>query len=87
MDQQTFNLVFGLVSGLLSIIAGGVAWWCKSIQTSLANQQAQMVQLMGQISTLNIELAKNYAPRAELQGTFDRIFAVLEEIRKEVRHP
>jgi hypothetical protein len=86
MDQQTFNLVFGLVSGLLTIIASGVAWWCKSIQTGLAGQQAQLVHLMAQISNLNIELAKNYAPRAELQGAFDRIFAVLDEIRKEVRH-
>jgi len=86
MDQQTFNMVMAIITGLLTVIGAGIGWWLKNLQATLVSQQAQMVTLMGQISQLNIELAKNYAPRQELQATFDRIFALLEDIRKEVRH-
>lgn len=85
MDQQTFNVVMAIVSGLLTVIGFGIGWWLNNLQGTLRSQQQQMVTLMGQISQLNIELAKNYAPRAELQATFDRIFALLTDIQKEVR--
>jgi uncharacterized membrane-anchored protein YhcB (DUF1043 family) len=86
MDPQLFQIIVALVVGLLTIIGAGIAWWVNGIQETLRGQQKQMVELMTQISTLNIELAKNYAPRQELQQTFDRIFALLQEIQREVRH-
>lgn len=75
-----------LLNVLIAVAGFCVAWWVRTIQSAQIKQQDQMVELMRQISSLNVELAKNYAPRAELEKTFERIFNLLEEIRKEVRH-
>jgi hypothetical protein len=67
MDNQT------LINGLFSVVGFGVAWWVKSIWAMVQSLQSQVV-------ALNVELAKNYVPRAELQETFNRIFQKLDEI-------
>lgn len=60
-------------TGLLALVLAGMTWWVKNIWAMVTSQQAQ-------ISALNLELARNYVPRAELQSTFERIFKKLDEI-------
>lgn len=72
------DILWWAVTGLLGLVLMGMTWWVKNIWAMVIMQGAQ-------IQTLNIELAKNYVPRAELQATFERIFNMLGEISKEVR--
>jgi hypothetical protein len=72
MDTQTVMVT------LLGIVLSGVAWWVKNIWSMVTAQQAMIV-------TLQVELAKNYAPRAELEKQFDRINEKLDKIVADVR--
>lgn len=67
-----------IISILLGLVIGGVSWWVKNIWDMVISQQQQ-------ISALNLELAKNYATRAEFQSAVDKIFDKLDEIQKEMR--
>lgn len=74
MDAAIPNsLLWWAFTGLLTLVLLGMTWWVKNIWTMVTSQQAQ-------ISALNLELARNYVPRAELQATFERIFKKLDEI-------
>lgn len=69
MDAQT------AISVLMGFVTAGVGWWVKNIWSMVIAQQAQ-------ITALQVELARNYIPRAEMQDTLHRIFDKLEEIQK-----
>jgi hypothetical protein len=71
MDVQT------LMTALLGIVLAGVGWWVKTIWAMVVAQQVQ-------ITTLQVELARSYMPRAELQDTLKRLFDKLDEIQREV---
>lgn len=77
MDQQTFNVIFGVFSCLLSIIGIGAMWWVNNMWDMLKSQQSQL-------SDLHINLAANYAPRAELRTVLDKINDKLDDIQKRV---
>jgi hypothetical protein len=66
-----------IVTFLLGLIVAGVGWWVKNIWATVMRQQELIVGLQ-------VELAKSYVPRVELQETFMRIFDALEDIRKEL---
>lgn len=79
MDQQLFQTLTTIAGILIAAIGFCVAWWVNNLWAMVKGQQEQ-------ITNLSVKLAENYAPRAELEKTFERIFNLLEEIRKEVRH-
>jgi hypothetical protein len=66
-----------LVTILLGLITAGVGWWVRNIWAMVTKQQEMIIGLQ-------VELARSYVPRVELQETFTRIFDALEDIRKEV---
>ena len=68
--QKIINVLAGLVFAFLS-------WWSANIWAAVQSEQMQ-------ITAVSVELAKNYAPRAELQAQFDRLFAKLDEIQRQV---
>lgn len=67
-----------LINGLFALVIAGFSWWAKTMWAMISSQQQQ-------ITELNIELAKNYVPRAELQDTFKQIFQKLDDIQKEIK--
>lgn len=70
-----------VIEFLLGLITAGIGWWVKNIWAMVIEQQKQ-------ITSLNLELAKNYVPRQELQSTFDRIFEKLDELlKRDAAHP
>lgn len=69
------QMVLNLVG---AILIAGAGWWL--------NNMWQMVKsLQEQISAVHVKLVENYAPRAELQSTFQRIFEKLDEIQGELK--
>jgi cell division protein FtsB len=62
-----------LVNLLGAIVFAFFGWWGNNIWNSVQSQQQQITQL-------NIELAKSYVPRVELQEQFNRINAKLDQI-------
>lgn len=70
-SQKTLNLVIG-------VLLTGLGWWCNNIWSSVQSQQSQITQL-------NVELARNYVPRVELQARFDKIDAALERIDQQTK--
>jgi hypothetical protein len=72
MDQQT------LINGLFGIVGTGVAWWVKNVWDMVRSLQAQ-------VTDLNVNLAKNYVPRVEMESKLDRIMDKLDEIQREMR--
>jgi len=69
MDQQT------VINILIGVSGACIAWW--------VNAMWKMVEALQQdISNLHVELAKNYAPRAEMQATLDRILDAIDDLRK-----
>lgn len=72
MDSQR------IINILAGILLASIGWWTNNIWTAVQSTQQQ-------ITAVNVELAKNYAPRAELQSQFDRIFTKLDEIQKGIR--
>lgn len=65
-QQRVLNLLVG-------VLLTGLGWWCNNIWASVQSQQNQITQL-------NVELARNYAPRLELQARFDKIDTALDRI-------
>lgn len=72
MDQQQ------IINILLTVAGFCVAWWVNKIWAMVQSQQQQ-------ITAVNLKLAENYAQKAELEKTFDRIFDKLDEIQKAQR--
>lgn len=72
MDMQT------IINYLIGATGACVVWWVNTIWGMAKTLQQD-------VSNLHIELAKNYAPRAELQNTLERIFDKLDELQKEMR--
>lgn len=69
MDSQM------LINALAAISIAGIGWWLNNLW--------QMVKsLQEQISVVHVKLVEHYAPRAEMQATFQRIFEKLDEIQK-----
>lgn len=66
-----------IITTLLGIVLAGVSWWVKNLWAMVVAQQVQ-------ITALQVELARGYMPRAELQDTLTRIFNKLDEIQSEV---
>lgn len=73
MDSQTLLNVLG------AVLLAGVGWW-------LNNMWAMVKSLQEQISAVHVKLVEHYAPRAELQSTFQRIFEKLDEIQRDLNH-
>jgi hypothetical protein len=69
MDQQ--SLINWLVAG-----GAGVFMWVVNALWSMVKS------LQSDVSNLHIELAKNYMPRAELEGKLERMQDTLDEIRE-----
>lgn len=72
MDSQK------LVNILAGLLLASIGWWTNNIWSTVQSQQQQ-------ITAVNVELAKNYAPRAEMQQQFERIFMKLDEIQKGIK--
>lgn len=70
-SQKIVNVLGGLVLAFLG-------WWSNNIWQTVQTMQSQ-------VTNLNIELAKNYVPRAEIQAAFDRIYSKLEVIDKNTK--
>lgn len=75
MDQQLFNIIYGLFGILLTIIGVCVLWWVNTIWGLVKSQQES-------INNLHTNLAGNYMPRPEMNRTLERIFDALDDIRK-----
>lgn len=97
MDQQLFNVVITIIGVLLTVIGTGALWWINTVWTSLKEQvkissdlhtalQKQCMHLQEQISSLNIKLVEGYVPRHEIDSKYDRLFGVIDELRKEMSH-
>lgn len=67
-----------IINALGALVFGFFGWWGNNIWNSVLSQQQQIAQL-------NIELAKNYVPRLELQQSFDRIFMKLDAIDQQTK--
>lgn len=68
-NDDTGKMTFGtqqIINLLLSAVMGFIGWWCNNIWSAVQTQQQQIVQL-------NVELARNYVPRVELQSRLDKI--------------
>lgn len=67
-----------IINALGGIVFAFLGWWSNNIWSAVQGQQAQITQL-------NVELAKNYVPRVELQASFDRIFSKLDSIDRQTK--
>lgn len=76
--QIGFDSFISIIIFILGFTIAGVGWWVNQMWDMLKAQQA----LLGLIQ---IELAKNYVPRMELQETFKALHFKLDEIPKEMR--
>lgn len=70
-SQRIINVLAGIVFAFLG-------WWSNNIWQAVQTMQ-------GQVTQLNVELARNYAPRLEMQGNFDRIYSKLDQIDKQTK--
>lgn len=70
-SQRIINVLAGLVLGFLG-------WWSNNIWTTVQEMQKQ-------VTTLNVELARNYVPRMELQQNFERIYNSLDRIDRQTK--
>ena len=62
-----------LINALAGIVFAFLGWWSNNIWNTVQNLQTQ-------VTSLNIELARNYIPRTEVQANFDKILKKLDEI-------
>lgn len=78
-----------IINVLLGLVLAGVGWWVNNIWRMVLDLQKahnnQAVAYQEQLSSLSLELAKNYPSRTELDPKFERLFNKLEEIQKEMR--
>jgi hypothetical protein len=69
-----------IVNVLVAIMLAVFGWMGNTVWSIVQTQQAQLTQL-------NIELAKNYMPRVELQQQLDRMTAQLDRIAQQTSKP
>lgn len=67
-----------VINVLIGLVVAGIGWWVNNIW-------GMVKSLLNQVAELNVKLAENYAPRVELQNTFQRIFDKLDEIQRDMR--
>lgn len=90
MDQYAINVLVGAVGLLGSVLGACATWWINRVWNSMDSLQKQ-------VSDLNLRVAENYVPRAELEKNFERLFKAqedsnklmfegFEDIRKEMGH-
>lgn len=79
-DFEVVRLIIEVVIGVLVTPFALVLWW------NFRKLDTRGDLLAAQIAALNLKLAEGYVPRAELENTFSRLFALLEEMRKEIAH-
>jgi len=65
-----FQSIFNLVGGAVLL---GVGWWCREIWDSVKI-------LKNSLQDLEVDLAKNYATRQDINSRLDKIDQVLERI-------
>lgn len=70
-SQRIINVLAGLVLAFLG-------WWSNNIWQTMQTMQMQ-------VTSLNVELARNYVPRVELQANFDHINAKLDAIDRQTK--
>jgi hypothetical protein len=86
MEPQTFQALAILFGVMVTIIGALVMLWIRSLQVTLRDHKTDMEGLRRDHTAQALNIASNYMPRPELEKKLDAIFALLEEIRKEVRH-
>jgi hypothetical protein len=65
-----FQPLFNFVGGAILVAVG---WWCKEIWNSVKS-------LKDDIQTIEVDLAKNYVTKKDIEIRFDRIDATLERL-------
>lgn len=65
-----FQDIFNLVGCALLL---GVGWWCREIWDSVKS-------LKNGVQALEVDLAKNYATKSDINSRLDKIDSVLERI-------
>jgi hypothetical protein len=67
-----------VINALLTIAGFAATWWINVMWGMMKAQQQA-------IHELNVKLAEHYAPRAEFEQKLNRLFELLESIRREIR--
>jgi cell division protein FtsB len=67
-----------IINTLVGIVMTFLAWWSNNIWNTVQNLQAQL-------TALNVELARNYVPRIELQQQFNQINQQLTTIERNTK--
>lgn len=75
MDQYAINVLVGAVGMLGSVLGACATWWINRVWNSMDSLQKQ-------VSELNLRVAQNYVPRAELEKNFERLFKAQEDANK-----
>jgi len=70
--QDLFNLVGGA-------ILAAIGWWCREIWDSVKT-------LKNTIQDLEVDLAKNYSTKSDINSRLDKIDQVLERIFDRLDH-
>lgn len=65
-----FQPIFNLVGSALLV---GIGWWCKEIWDSVK-------KLKDLVQAIEVDLAKNYATKSDINQRLDKIDLVLERI-------
>ena len=65
-----FQSIFNLVGGAILCAVG---WWCREIWDSVKT-------LKNSLQDVEVDLAKNYVSKAEINSRLDRIDNILEKI-------
>lgn len=67
-----------IMNTLVGIVMGFLAWWSNNIWNTVQSLQTQ-------VTALNVELARNYVPRLELQAQFNQINQQLSTIERNTK--
>lgn len=78
-SQQVFNILVGIVGGLVTIIGTCVTWWVN-------NMWAEHKTLKAELSDFKLKVANESVSKVDLEKISDKIFHRLDEISKEVNH-
>lgn len=88
VPEVSANAMF-VIQVLVGLVTACLGWWVNGVSKMLNEQQKAhndtVLQFQKQISDINLQLARDYMPRKELQETLTRIFISLEEIKDSMR--
>lgn len=76
--KAKFDQAQKVINVLVALMLAVFGWMGNTVWSIVQTQQQQLTQL-------NIELAKNYMPRVELQQQLDRMTTQLERIDQQTR--